>query len=155
MGSFLGLYCFGAAQGEWTACLNQKMTCTGSRDQSSSDDKCPQCKNKVAENNLSLCNGCLEWWHGTTGGIEVKDLAILAKYSAVHWYCTNCENKCFQKQDTTILKSLVTLNQRQNAEIEISEQTTDLFTSLKNDIQSVKQKQTEKLKSSEEFYLQK
>ena len=120
------------------------MTCTGSRDQSSSDDKCPQCKNKVAEKISINCNERLEWWHGRIGGIDVKDLAILAKYSAVHWYCPKYENICLQKLGTTILKSLVTLNQKQNAEIEISEPTTDLFTSIKNDIQSIKQKQTEK-----------
>ena len=74
----------------------------------------------------------------------MKDLAKLAKYSAVHWYCPKYEHICLQKLGTTILKSLVTLNQKQNAEIEISEPTTDLFTSIKNDIPSIKQKQTEK-----------
>ena len=73
----------------------------------------------------------------------MKDLAILAKCSAVHWYCSKCENDCLQKQGTTFLKSLVTLNQRQSAEIEISKQTTDLLTSNKKDIQGIKQKQTE------------
>ena len=81
----MSLYWFGAARGEWTSCLNRKMTGTGSRSQSTSDDECPQCKNKVAEKKNSVHgNGCLEWWHGTCGGIEVKDSAILAKYSAVH-----------------------------------------------------------------------
>ena len=74
----------------------------------------------------------------------MKDLAILAKYSAVHWYSPKHENKCLQKQGMTLWKSLVAFNQRQNAEIELSEQTTDLFTSIKNVIQSIKQKQTEK-----------
>ena len=41
------------------------------------------------------------------------------------------------------MKSLVTLNHRQSAEIEISKQTTDLLTSNKQNFQSIKQKQTE------------
>ena len=73
----------------------------------------------------------------------MKDLAILAKYSAVHSFCPKCENVCLQKQGTTILKSLVSVKQKQKAEIDISEQTTDLLTSNKFDIQSIKQKQTE------------
>ena len=66
------------------------------------------------------CNGCLECWHDTSGDIEVEDLAKLAKYSASHWYCPTCKNNSLQKQGTNILKSLVTLNQRRNAEIETS-----------------------------------
>ena len=63
--------------------------------------------------------------------------------SVLFWYCPKCENDCLQKQGATILKSLVTLNHRQSAEIEISKQTTDLLKSIKQNFQSIKQKQTE------------
>ena len=70
----------------------------------------------------------------------MKDLAILAKYSAVHWYCPKCENDTLQKQGMTIMKSLKTLNQWYNNESEIRKQETDLLMSIKTDIEIIKEK---------------
>ena len=70
----------------------------------------------------------------------MKDLAILAKYSAVHWYCPKCENDTLQKQGMTIMKSLKTLNQWYNNESEIRKQETDLLMSINTDIEIIKEK---------------
>ena len=73
----------------------------------------------------------------------------------MHRYCPKCENDCFEKQGTAILKSLVTLIQKQNAEVEISKQITDLLTPTKMISNASNKNKMTVLKYSQNLHLQK
>ena len=65
------------------------------------------------EKNSICSNGCESWWHGSCGGLDVKDLPILSKYASVYWYCSKCEDKHLQGRSSNVWKYLKAINQQQ------------------------------------------
>ena len=80
------------------------------------------------------------WWHGSCGGIEVKDIAILSKYEYVHWYCTKCEEKSLQGKSSKVWKALNQINQRLKKDNETQKQETQLIESMKKGLLTIKLK---------------
>ena len=113
-----------------------------SRNQSTPEGCCPHCKKQVedTEKDSICCNGCEVWWHGSCGGIEVKDIPILSKYASVHWYCTKCEEKRLQGKSSNVWKALNQINHRQKKDNETRKQETQLIESMKKDLLTIKLK---------------
>ena len=108
--------------------------------QSVSDDCCPKSIVEETEKNSICCNGCESWWHGSCGGLDVRDLPILSKYASVHWYCSKCEDKHLQGRSSNVWKSLNAINQQQKKETETRKTELQIMESMKKDLLTIKLK---------------
>ena len=79
------------------------------------------------------------WWHGSCGGLDVKDLPILSKYASVHWYCSKCEDKHLQGRSSNVWKSLNAINQQQK-KTEMRKTELQIMESMKKDLLTIKLK---------------
>jgi phosphopantetheine adenylyltransferase len=98
-------------------------------------DDCKGCRNKAKKGDIGLiCELCNNWYHCACEDVQEEAYKLLKTTpKGIHWYCRACDRGV-----STILKSLVTIEERQNkAEMEI--------TQIKEDVEQSK-KDTESLR---------
>ena len=106
---------------------------------SSSDNKCPQCKKKIVENHDGAiqCNMCEEWFHTTCAQIESDHNKILGKYNSVYWFCKVCEPKLktlLNREVNDIATSVTASIEKLSAE---QEQQKENMVSIRNEVSKI------------------
>ena len=103
------------------------------RSASASDIKCKNCRKKFSAkcNDAICCESCAEWWHGACAGIDPNDLPVLAKYTNVHWHCSQFESLSSAKDPRMLLNLMEETKNSQTEAANERKTQTDMVSEIK------------------------